>query len=204
VVRSDKRVLEGLRPGVSAKEAAMRSRRISLVLTDCDGVLTDNGVYYSDRGEVMKRFSIRDGMGVERLRAAGIETGIMSGEVSPSILKRAEKLRLQHVYLGIADKRELLFTVLARHGWVVDNVAFMGDDVNDLPVITELQASGLTAAPVDALPCVRQAVHYVSAASGGCGAFRDFAEWILSHRLRDITLSAEHAVPPLVRHTTME
>ena len=70
-----------------------RAARIRLVLTDCDGVLTDGGVYYGAEGELMKRFHIRDGMGTQRLRLAGIETGIITGELSPSVKKRAEKLR---------------------------------------------------------------------------------------------------------------
>ena len=81
-----------------------KARRIKLLITDCDGVLTDNGVYYSERGEEMKRFSIRDGMAVERLRHYGIESGIMTGETSPSVQKRADKLRITELHLGIKDK----------------------------------------------------------------------------------------------------
>ena len=81
-----------------------QARCIKLVLTDSDGVLTNNGVYYSARGEEMKRFSIRDGMGVERLRNKGIATGIISGETSPSVVKRAHKLRITELYLGVKDK----------------------------------------------------------------------------------------------------
>src|ERR1700755_3614070 len=82
-----------------------RAAGIKLLLTDVDGVLTDNGVYYSETGEVMKRFSIRDGMGVERLRKiCGIETGIITGERSPSVAKRAEKLSITELHLGVKDK----------------------------------------------------------------------------------------------------
>jgi 3-deoxy-D-manno-octulosonate 8-phosphate phosphatase (KDO 8-P phosphatase) len=81
-------------------EIGKRAAAIRIVITDCDGVLTDGGVYYGPEGEVMKRFSIRDGMGVERLRNAGIATAIMSGERSPSIQKRAEKLSIR-AYLGV-------------------------------------------------------------------------------------------------------
>jgi 3-deoxy-D-manno-octulosonate 8-phosphate phosphatase (KDO 8-P phosphatase) len=81
--------------GLPLAEARRRARKTRLVLTDSDGVLTDNGVYYGEHGEVLKRFSIRDGMGVERLRNAGIATGIITGEKSPSVRARAEKLRIE-------------------------------------------------------------------------------------------------------------
>src|SRR5215475_13044917 len=93
------------------------ARRIRLLLTDVDGVLTDNGVYYGESGEVMKRFSIRDGMGVERLRKlCGIDTGIMTGELSPSVSRRAEKLQITHLYLGLKDKLGRLEQVMLAHG----------------------------------------------------------------------------------------
>jgi len=170
---------------VSLPETELRRRaaRVRLVLSDCDGVLTDGGVYYSDQGEEMKRFSIRDGMGVERLGNAGIASGIMSGERSPSILRRAEKLKLgDHVLLGIKDKRREIGRLLERTGLALDEVAYIGDDLNDLETLLLVGAVGLTAAPADALPAVLNAVHHRAAAKGGHGAFRDFAEWILALR----------------------
>jgi 3-deoxy-D-manno-octulosonate 8-phosphate phosphatase (KDO 8-P phosphatase) len=159
-----------------------RARNIRLVLTDSDGVLTDTGVYYSESGEAFKRFSIRDGMGVERLRTAGIETAIITGENSPSVRQRAAKLKLQHLYLGIRDKRSHLDAIVEETGFSIKELAYIGDDVNDLGIIEEICRSGLTAAPEDAMGVVRRAVHYRTAARGGHGAFREFAEWIL--RLR--------------------
>ncbi|MFM8332167.1 MAG: KdsC family phosphatase [Candidatus Methylumidiphilus sp.] len=153
-----------------------RARRIRLVLTDCDGVLTDGGVYYSDHGEVMKRFNIRDGMGVERLRLAGIETGIVTGELSPSVAKRAEKLKITECHLGAKDKDATVRAVLARLGLAAEQVAYLGDDVNDLPAFALV---GLTACPADAFCAVRQAAHLVLDSRGGQGAFRELAEIIL-------------------------
>src|SRR6476661_5137089 len=101
-----------------------RARRIRLVLTDCDGVLTDGGVYYSERGEEMKRFNIRDGMGVERLRNQGIATGIITGEVSPSVRTRAAKLRIEELHLGIKDKPACLQEIMTRTGLRADEIAF--------------------------------------------------------------------------------
>jgi 3-deoxy-D-manno-octulosonate 8-phosphate phosphatase (KDO 8-P phosphatase) len=157
-----------------------KAGRIKLLLTDVDGVLTDNGVYYSEAGEIMKRFSIRDGMGVERLRKlCSIETGIVTGEHSPSVAKRAEKLNISALYLGIKDKAALLDSILAQHGLQAEEVAFIGDDVNDLGIMSKV---GLTACPLNAMSQVVQVVDYHCKEKGGDGAFRDFAEWLISCR----------------------
>src|SRR5882757_5566807 len=106
-----------------------KAKRIRLLLTDCDGVLTDNGVYYGDDGEVMKRFSIRDGMGVERLRKlCGIDTGIVTGELSPSVARRAEKLGIVELHLGVKDKLGKLSEILERTGLQWSEIAYIGDD----------------------------------------------------------------------------
>ena len=167
-------------------ELARRARAVRLVLTDSDGVLTDTGVYYSERGEELKRFSIRDGMGVERLRLEGVETGIVTGELSPSVLRRAEKLALRHVLMGVKDKLSAVRGLCAQRGLGLDEVAYIGDDVNDLAVLAEVSRRGLTASPSDGLPSVRAVVTHVCAAPGGHGAFREFAEWLLSHRAAPI------------------
>lgn len=163
-------------------ELAWRAARIRLVLTDVDGVLTDGGVYYGDAGEAMKRFSVRDGMGVERLRVAGITTGFVTRERSAAVAKRAEKLLITHAYLGVCDKRLHLSRILDDAGVANDEVAYIGDDVNDLEILHEIGATGLTGAPADAFPSVATAVHRVTRAVGGHGAFREFAEWILELR----------------------
>ena len=163
-------------PRLRPEEARRRARRIRLVLADCDGVLTDTS------GEEMKRFSIRDGMGVERLRQAGIESGIVSGELSPSILRRAEKLGLPHVLLGVKDKRAAVEALCATLGLGLEEVAYIGDDVNDVALLEALAGRGLTAAPSDALPEVARQVHHLCRVPGGSGALRDFAEWLLAHR----------------------
>lgn len=163
-------------------ELAHRARRVRLVLTDSDGVLTDGGVYYSDTGEALRRFSVRDGMGVERLREAGIATAIITRELAGCVARRAEKLRLPHCFLGVQDKAAHLATVRQQTGLPLDALAYIGDDVNDLGILTAIGERGLTAAPADAMPEVLAAVHHRCVARGGHGAFREFAEWIL--RLR--------------------
>ncbi len=167
---------------------AFRACRLRVVVTDCDGVLTDAGVFYTRTGEVCRRFSVRDGLGVERLRAAGIATLILSGEDCGSIRRRAEKLALPHVFLGVRDKRAFLPALLGQIGVGMSDLAYIGDDLNDLEIIEAIGRSGLTAAPADAWPEGRRAVHFVCAQGGGQGAFREFAEWIL--RLRGQALGA--------------
>lgn len=168
--------------GLSLSEAKRRAVKTKLVLTDTDGVLTDNGVYYGARGEVLKRFSIRDGMGVERLRNAGIATGIITGERSESVRKRAEKLQIGLLYLGIKDKAAALERVRRDAGIGLDQMAFIGDDCNDEAALRAVGRAGLTGAPADGMPTVVRSVHYRCRAPGGHGAFRDFAEWILNLR----------------------
>jgi len=162
-------------------DAARRAMRISLVLTDNDGVLTDGTIYVAATGEHMKAYSVRDGMGVERLRERGIATGVVTRELPELIAARAGKLGLR-LWAGVRDKHAHLGRILDEAGVGLDQVAYIGDDVNDLGVIEAVRDVGLTAAPADAMPAVRDAVHYISDAPGGRGAFREVAEWLL--RLR--------------------
>ena len=162
-----------------ADELLRRAARLRLVITDVDGVLTDGGVYVSEQGEAMKRFSVRDGMGVERLRAQGIETAFLTRETSPIVQRRAEKLRIRHCYMGAIDKRSVLPRILEEVGVPLEQVAYIGDDVNDQEVMTVVAERGLVGAPLDAVPAVLRRAHHCCARPGGCGAFRDFAELIL-------------------------
>ena len=162
---------------MSEDQLKASAARIKILLTDVDGVLTDNGVYYSEQGEVMKRFSIRDGMGVERLRKlAGVETGIITGETSPSVARRAEKLHIRELHLGIKNKLATVEEILKRLQLQWGEVAYIGDDVNDLEV---MEKAGLAACPSDAMPQVSEIVHYHCGNKGGYGAFREFAEWLI-------------------------
>lgn len=161
-----------------------KAGRIRLVLTDIDGVWTDTGVYYAESGELLKRFSIRDGMGVERLRErADVETGIVSGENSGAVIKRAEKLGITEVHLSIRDKVAVLDEIAKRRGLGPEEIAFIGDDTNDLAV---MQAVGLAACPADAIASVKSAADYICENRGGHGAFRDFAEFIISSKIGEV------------------
>jgi 3-deoxy-D-manno-octulosonate 8-phosphate phosphatase (KDO 8-P phosphatase) len=166
-----------------------RARRIQLVLTDCDGVLTDGGVYYGSQGEAWRRFNVRDGMGVERLRNGGIATAICTRETSASIALRSEKLRLPWLFLGVQDKGAHLAAILRTTGLPLEALAYIGDDVNDLGLLEAIGGHGLTGCPADAMPEVVAVCHYVCSARGGSGAFRDFAEWILRLRAEEESIT---------------
>jgi 3-deoxy-D-manno-octulosonate 8-phosphate phosphatase (KDO 8-P phosphatase) len=181
-VKSARKAGRPVRARLPLAELRRRAAAIRLVVTDVDGVLTDAGVYYSARGEELKRFSLRDGMGVERLRSAGIETAFMTGETSECVSRRAEKLRIADVFLGVKDKAAHLDVVLQRTGRAAPEIAFIGDDVNDLALLERVGERGLTGAPADATTAVASRVHHRTTANGGHGAFRDFAEWILGLR----------------------
>lgn len=153
---------------------------IRWVITDCDGVLTDGGVYYGPQGEMMKRFSIRDGMGVERLRKLlNIETAIVTGEQSLSLRHRAEKLKIEELYLFVKNKRKCLEEFMVKHSVENKHIAYIGDDFNDEEV---LNMAGLSACPGDALEPIKTMSDYICFAKGGHGAFRELAELIIQCR----------------------
>ncbi|HVN75933.1 MAG TPA: hypothetical protein VMT19_06425 [Thermoanaerobaculaceae bacterium] len=166
-----------------SQELIDRARRVRFVLTDCDGVLTEAGVFVSWKGEELKCFSLRDGMGVERLRLhVGVETGMITRESSGPAKARADKLKLAEIYLGVRDKLAAVEEIAGRRGLGLDELAYMGDDVNDVPVLARV---GLAACPSDAFFLNRQVAHFVAPSPGGRGAFRDLAELILLARLRE-------------------
>lgn len=166
----------------SLEEIKARAQAIRLLLTDSDGVLTDNGVYYSSAGEEMKRFSIRDGMGVERLRKfAGVDVGIITGEFSGPVQRRAEKLAITELHMGIKDKPAVLRDILIRLQLTSDEVAYIGDDTNDVEIMKQV---GLAACPADATPFAQAVAHYRCANRGGQGAFREVAEFIIAARAK--------------------
>jgi YrbI family 3-deoxy-D-manno-octulosonate 8-phosphate phosphatase len=164
------------------KKLKLKARKIKLLLTDNDGVLTDTGVYYSEKGEEFKKYSIRDGMGVERLRdLVNIKTGIITGEVSGPVRSRAKKLKIEEVHLGIKEKDKIFNEILKNNNLLPENVAFIGDDVNDLKL---MKLVGLSAAPANAIDEIKGIADYICRNNGGNGAFREFAELIIHHNLK--------------------
>jgi len=159
-----------------------RAAAVRLVVSDVDGVLTDAGVYYSAEGEALKRFSMRDGMGVELLRSAGIVTALLTREESPIVARRAQKLKIDCVWAGQRDKREALPRLIQTLGYDLSHVAYIGDDMNDLSALSFVAEAGLAVCPADAAPAVIDAVHFVTAARGGYGAFRELCDLILENQ----------------------
>jgi 3-deoxy-D-manno-octulosonate 8-phosphate phosphatase (KDO 8-P phosphatase) len=162
----------------------IRGANIKLLLTDVDGVLTDNGVYYSEHGEELKRFSFRDGMGIERLRLAGVETGIITRENSLPVARRAEKLKIKELHQGIISKEAVLQEILTRNNLIFSQVAFIGDDINDSKIMEQV---GLSGCPNDAMSFAKEVAHYTCSANGGHGAFREFAEFIITCKYKPQT-----------------
>jgi 3-deoxy-D-manno-octulosonate 8-phosphate phosphatase (KDO 8-P phosphatase) len=161
---------------VSAPDADLlaRAARVRLVLLDVDGVLTDGRVWYGPDGEALKAFDIRDGHGVVLLRDH-VEFGVISGRPGEAARKRLEELRFRHMIFAQRDK-VAAYATLAHLGLSDGEVAFMGDDVNDLPLLRKV---GLPAAPADAHPSVLAAARFVSRRNGGRGAVRELCELLL-------------------------
>ncbi|RMH37680.1 MAG: HAD family hydrolase [Nitrospirae bacterium] len=147
--------------------------------TDVDGVLTDGGMYYGESGEELKKFHTRDGMGIKLLQEEGIITAIITMENTKLVARRAEKLGIAEVHQGVTDKLAVLRGLATRYRITLQEIAYMGDDVNDLDA---LQAVGFSGAPADCVEAVRRVVHYVCRKGGGAGAVREVAELILEAR----------------------
>jgi len=162
-----------------------RALSIKMLIMDVDGTLTDSAMYFSARGEELKRFSTRDGMGITLLHRAGIRTGIVTSENSEIVTRRAEKLGIQEVVLGCHDKTTTLYDISRRLSIAPSDIAYIGDDVNDLHV---MQRCGLSACPNDAVEAIRTVAMMRCAANGGHGAVREFIEFILTSQGLPITL----------------
>ena len=154
-----------------------RAARIRLVLLDVDGVLTDGRIWFGPDGEALKAFDVRDGHGIVRLRDQ-VDFGVISGRPGKATRKRLEDLGFQHMIFSQRDKLEG-YATLAHLGIPDEAVAYMGDDVNDIPLLRRV---GLSAAPADAYPDVLEAVHLVSRHPGGRGAVRELCDLILQAR----------------------
>lgn len=173
------------------KNLVKRARQVKLLITDVDGVLTDTGVYYSASGEELKRFSLRDGMGVELLRKqCGIETAIVTGENSEIVRRRAEKLKIDTLYMGIKDKARVLYDIMESAGLVPEEIAYIGDDVNDSEV---LELVGFSACPKDAMPVIKHKVLFTCNRKGGHGAFREVADFIITAQLNYVKEGKDYA-----------
>jgi len=152
-------------------------RKINLIISDVDGVLTDGGMYYSSDGEIMKKFNTKDGMGVELLKNHDIQTVLITKEQNNIVKKRADKLKIKDVYMGIKNKEILLPQITKKFVITNDEIAYIGDDVNDVSIMKKV---GFTACPANAIDSVKEIVDYVCTKNGGEGSFREVVDLILS------------------------
>lgn len=153
---------------------------IKWLFTDIDGVWTDCTILYSSRGEELKAFSYRDGMGAERLRKlTPINIAIITGENSEIVLRRAEKLSIETVFIGVKNKLEVIENFIQKNNLEWKNIAYIGDDLNDLEV---MKRAAFCACPADAYNDVLNISHYICEKKGGEGAFREVCEFFISNQ----------------------
>jgi YrbI family 3-deoxy-D-manno-octulosonate 8-phosphate phosphatase len=170
---------------------AERARSVKVIITDVDGVWTDGGMYYSESGDELKKFNTRDGMAVELLRNAGIPVVVITRESSGSVRMRVAKLGLESsAHLGVRDKAARLLQVAADLGFESSDMAYIGDDVNDLEAMA---LCGLTATTADGMPAVRGRADYICRLRGGEGAFREFADLVIAARPGSSTAAEDPA-----------
>ena len=153
-----------------------RAKAVRLAIFDVDGVLTDGRLYFLADGSEFKTFNTLDGHGIKMLIASGVQTAIISGRSSPVVERRAANLGIQHLIQGREDKLVVLEQLLGELGLGYQEVAYLGDDLPDLPVIRRV-GLGMAVASADAF--VRQHAHGITSAAGGAGAAREFCELIM-------------------------
>ena len=157
-------------------EIQRRAARVKLLLMDCDGVLTDGRIWILENGEDQKAFHTRDGLGIDLLHRAGLKSGIISGRISSALERRAQSLGVSYLWQGRDDKRQAFADTLAQVQVSSDEVAFVGDDLTDLPLMIQ---AGFAVAVADAVAEVKAHAHYVTTLKGGKGAVREVVELIL-------------------------
>jgi YrbI family 3-deoxy-D-manno-octulosonate 8-phosphate phosphatase len=174
---SDWSVVERLlrRRGVTGKSLV----RIRALVVDVDGTLTDGGMYYDASGEALKKFHTRDARGLQQLQSAGFEVAVVTAEVSKVVDARIRKLGIRHYLYGVTDKRAALVSLATQWGCTLEEIAYVGDDVNDLPAF---EVVGLACCPADAVDVIRERADYVTSRAAGAGAVREVCEALLAAR----------------------
>ncbi len=182
-------------PGASLAPTAFEERAAALswLLFDVDGVLTDGRLVYGADGEQWKVFDVRDGQGLKLAQRAGLKVGLLSGRESRALEARAQEIGVDALLMHRDDKAAAFAGFLGAHSTTAGSVAYMGDDLVDLPV---LLACGLSFAPADAVPDVRGRVHRVLSCPGGRGAVREMVELVLRARGAWDRLVAGYLRPP--------
>lgn len=156
-----------------------RCRGVKLLVLDCDGVLTDGRLYFTERGEEMKIFDVRDGYGLVLWHRAGFRSGIISGRSSPIVDTRAKDVGIEFILQGREDKSAAFDELLSSAGAHADETAYIGDDALDVPVMEVVR---LAIAPADAHTTAREAAHYVTSAPGGRGVVREVTDLLLASK----------------------
>lgn len=164
---------------IMVSDLSIRCSKIKIVITDVDGVLTDGGMYYTSKGDVMKKFFTRDGMGVTLLKNSNIHTLIVTKEKTMMVRQWAKRMKIKKVFDGVIQKELILDKICNSFNVTYEQVAYIGDDINDLNL---LKLVGLSATPNDAINKAKEIVHYKCKAKGGDGAFRELADLILSNK----------------------
>lgn len=155
--------------------------KIKLLVMDVDGTMTDGKIYMGKGGELMKAFDIKDGYGIAHLLPQlGILPVIITGRKSEILEHRCRELKIEELHQGIDEKKTVLEQLLSERNFTFENVAYIGDDLNDLSC---MEAAGLTACPADACEKIKSTVHYVCAKKGGRGAVREFIEYIMENSI---------------------
>lgn len=162
-----------------SQKAAVDWDKIKLLAFDCDGVLTRGGIIYGNEGQELKDFSARDGLGFMFLRFTDIQTAVITGRTSEAVARRCADLRIDHVHQKIGRKLEFATELLQSLGLGFENMLFMGDDWNDVPL---LRAVAVSVCPADAADGLPQLVDYVTQAKGGEGAVRECIEMVLKNK----------------------
>ena len=150
---------------------------IKIVLTDVDGVLTDGGMYYSSKGDTMKKFHVRDGMAINMLKKHNIPTVIVTKEKNRIITQWAKKMNVKKIFDGVLDKEKILEKVCKEFDVKTSNIVYIGDDVNDMALLKNV---GISVSPADAWKNIKQIVDYVSEKHGGKGVLREISDLILA------------------------
>ena len=154
-----------------------KGKKIKLFITDVDGVLTDGRIVLGNDGEEFKFFHVHDGLGIKLAQQAGIKTAIITGRESKLDERRAGELEISEVHQNIKDKLAVFDDLLAKYGIEEENVAYIGDDLNDLPI---LERVGLSLSVANGIETVQEEVDYVTEKQGGSGAVREAIELILN------------------------
>jgi 3-deoxy-D-manno-octulosonate 8-phosphate phosphatase (KDO 8-P phosphatase) len=155
---------------ISESELSSSLSQVKLLALDVDGVLTDGGLYYTDSGEELKKFNVKDGQGIKLIMQAGIEVAIISASNSAATLHRAKKLGIKHAFIGVEDKLTILKQLCEDLSLSLAQVAYVGDDVNDLPI---LKSVGCPLTVADAMPENQTLALYVTKLAGGQGCVRE-------------------------------